>query len=57
MCQKSDWDTLSAASDRTPESLVSFASNAKANGISVIFASADGAAHLPGMVAVLTPLP
>src|SRR5207249_4913179 len=34
-----------------------FAKNARADGFKVIIASAGGAAHLPGMVAALTPLP
>lgn len=42
---------------RTPEEMVLFASKALANGIKVIIAGAGGAAHLPGMVAALTPLP
>jgi len=42
---------------RTPEKLVEFASNAHQRGILVIIAGAGGAAHLPGMVAALSPLP
>ena len=42
---------------RTPERMVEFAKNAQTNGIKVIIAGAGGAAHLPGMVASLTPLP
>ncbi len=42
---------------RTPEKMVEFAKNAHLRGISVIIAGAGGAAHLPGMVASLTPLP
>ncbi|GAB1417795.1 5-(carboxyamino)imidazole ribonucleotide mutase [Bacteroidales bacterium] len=42
---------------RTPEYMVSFAKDAAARGIRVIIAGAGGAAHLPGMVASLTPLP
>lgn len=42
---------------RTPERLFQFAQNAHLRGISVIIAGAGGAAHLPGMVASLTPLP
>ena len=42
---------------RTPEKLFDFSRNAHANGISVIIAGAGGAAHLPGMVASLSPLP
>jgi 5-(carboxyamino)imidazole ribonucleotide mutase len=42
---------------RTPERLVDYAQNAHQRGIQVIIAGAGGAAHLPGMVAALTPLP
>ena len=42
---------------RTPEKLFDFAQNAHTRGISVIIAGAGGAAHLPGMVASLSPLP
>ena len=42
---------------RTPEKMFSFAREAKARGLRVIIAGAGGAAHLPGMIAALTPLP
>ncbi len=42
---------------RTPDLLVEYAKSAKARGIEVIIAGAGGAAHLPGMVASMTPLP
>lgn len=42
---------------RTPEKLVDFSNNAHKNGINVIIAGAGGAAHLPGMVASMSPLP
>jgi phosphoribosylaminoimidazole carboxylase len=42
---------------RTPDRLVDYARGARARGIRVIIAGAGGAAHLPGMVAALTPLP
>ncbi|SFI93170.1 5-(carboxyamino)imidazole ribonucleotide mutase [Myroides guanonis] len=42
---------------RTPEKLVDFSSNAHTRGIQVIIAGAGGAAHLPGMVASMSPLP
>ena len=42
---------------RTPERMVEYARNAHQRGIKVIIAGAGGAAHLPGMVASLTPLP
>jgi 5-(carboxyamino)imidazole ribonucleotide mutase len=42
---------------RTPERMMEFAKNAHIKGIKVIIAGAGGAAHLPGMVASLSPLP
>lgn len=42
---------------RTPEKLFEYAKNAHTRGIRVIIAGAGGAAHLPGMVASLSPLP
>jgi 5-(carboxyamino)imidazole ribonucleotide mutase len=42
---------------RTPEGMVDYAKSAAERGLRVIIAGAGGAAHLPGMVASLTPLP
>lgn len=42
---------------RTPERLFEYASSAVARGLKVIIAGAGGAAHLPGMIAAITPLP
>ncbi|REG85184.1 5-(carboxyamino)imidazole ribonucleotide mutase [Winogradskyella sediminis] len=42
---------------RTPEKLYEFSKNAHLRGIKVIVAGAGGAAHLPGMVASMSPLP
>lgn len=42
---------------RTPLRMVEYASKAKQRGLKIIIAGAGGAAHLPGMVASLTPLP
>lgn len=42
---------------RTPERMVEYAQTAYSRGLKVIIAGAGGAAHLPGMVAALTPLP
>ncbi|MDR5640309.1 MULTISPECIES: 5-(carboxyamino)imidazole ribonucleotide mutase [unclassified Thermosynechococcus] len=42
---------------RTPLAMVEFAQNAHQRGLKVIIAGAGGAAHLPGMIAALTPLP
>ena len=42
---------------RTPDKMFDFAKNAHENGIKAIIAGAGGAAHLPGMIASLSPLP
>jgi 5-(carboxyamino)imidazole ribonucleotide mutase len=42
---------------RTPKRLFEFSENAHKRGIEVIIAGAGGAAHLPGMVAAISPLP
>jgi 5-(carboxyamino)imidazole ribonucleotide mutase len=42
---------------RTPDRMVEYAKSAKGRGLRVIIAGAGGAAHLPGMVAAMTPLP
>jgi 5-(carboxyamino)imidazole ribonucleotide mutase len=42
---------------RTPEKLFEFSHNAHKRGIQVIIAGAGGAAHLPGMIASMSPLP
>ncbi|WMI66115.1 5-(carboxyamino)imidazole ribonucleotide mutase [Aestuariibaculum sp. YM273] len=42
---------------RTPEKLFDYGKNAHTRGIGVIIAGAGGAAHLPGMIASLSPLP
>lgn len=42
---------------RTPEKLFDFAANAHKRGVEVIIAGAGGAAHLPGMLAAISPLP
>ena len=42
---------------RTPDRLYEFATTAEERGLRVIIAGAGGAAHLPGMVAALSPLP
>jgi len=48
-------DIISA--HRTPDKLFDYGKNAHTRGIKVIIAGAGGAAHLPGMIASLTPLP
>jgi 5-(carboxyamino)imidazole ribonucleotide mutase len=42
---------------RTPQLMVDFAGKAEDNGFEIIIAAAGGAAHLPGMIAALTPIP
>jgi len=42
---------------RTPEKMMNYGKNAHLNGFSVIIAGAGGAAHLPGMIASISPLP
>lgn len=52
---KMEVDIVSA--HRTPEKLMAYGQEAHLRGISVIIAGAGGAAHLPGMIAALSPLP
>src|SRR5690606_29473659 len=42
---------------RTPDKLVAYARDARARGLKAIIAGAGGAAHLPGMLASMTPVP
>lgn len=51
------YESKIVSAHRTPDRMYDFAKAAKGNGIKVIIAGAGGAAHLPGMVASLTPLP
>lgn len=51
------FETRIVSAHRTPERLYDFAKAAEGRGIKVVIAGAGGAAHLPGMVAALTPLP
>lgn len=59
MCQQFDIDfeVTIVSAHRTPERLLRYAKSAEKRGLRVIIAGAGGAAHLPGMVAALTPLP
>jgi len=50
-------ETKVASAHRTPKMTAEYAAGAKARGIEVIIAGAGLAAHLPGVVASLTPLP
>jgi 5-(carboxyamino)imidazole ribonucleotide mutase len=50
-------ETRIVSAHRTPRRLVAYAETARGRGLKVVVAGAGGAAHLPGMVAALTPLP
>lgn len=50
-------DVTIVSAHRTPDRLMEFSKNAHLNGVEVIIAGAGGAAHLPGMVAAVSPLP
>ena len=50
-------ETKVVSAHRTPDRLADYAKSAKERGLQVIIAGAGGAAHLPGMVASMTPLP
>ncbi|WP_374274916.1 5-(carboxyamino)imidazole ribonucleotide mutase [Brevundimonas sp.] len=51
------WEARVVSAHRTPKRLWDFAQGAAEAGFKVIIAGAGGAAHLPGMVASMTPLP
>lgn len=51
------WKAEVVSAHRTPQRMYEFATSAHENGYKVIIAGAGGAAHLPGMIAALTPLP
>jgi 5-(carboxyamino)imidazole ribonucleotide mutase len=50
-------ETRIVSAHRTPERLFEYARTASARGLRIVIAGAGGAAHLPGMMASLTPLP
>ena len=50
-------DDRIVSAHRTPDRLITFAKGARRAGYKVIVAGAGGAAHLPGMIAAMTPLP
>lgn len=52
-----DFEVSIVSAHRTPQRMFDFARNAHGRGVKVIIAGAGGAAHLPGMVASLSPLP
>jgi 5-(carboxyamino)imidazole ribonucleotide mutase len=51
------FETRIISAHRTPERLFDYARAARGRGLRVLIAGAGGAAHLPGMIAALTPLP
>ncbi|MHB1304095.1 MAG: 5-(carboxyamino)imidazole ribonucleotide mutase [Acidiphilium sp.] len=51
------FETRVVSAHRTPHRMVEYATGARGRGLAAIIAGAGGAAHLPGMVAALTPLP
>lgn len=52
-----NYETKIVSAHRTPKRLYEFCESAQKDGIKIIIAGAGGAAHLPGMVAAMTPLP
>lgn len=52
-----DYELTIVSAHRTPERMFDYAKSAHERGLKTIIAGAGGAAHLPGMVASLTPLP
>lgn len=51
------WEAEVVSAHRTPDKLVSYATEARGRGLKCIIAGAGGAAHLPGMTAAITDLP
>ena len=51
------WEADVVSAHRMPREMISYGSGAAGRGIRVIIAGAGGAAHLPGMLAAVTPLP
>ena len=51
------FETKIISAHRTPKRMYEFATSAEKNNIGVIIAGAGGSAHLPGMIAALSPLP
>ena len=52
-----DYEVDIVSAHRTPEKMMTYGQKAHQRGIKVIVAGAGGAAHLPGMVAAISPLP
>lgn len=55
--QQISFEIQALSAHRTPDEVLSFASKAHERGIQVIIAAAGMAAHLPGVIAAMTPLP
>jgi 5-(carboxyamino)imidazole ribonucleotide mutase len=51
------WEADVVSAHRMPQEMISYGSGAAGRGLRVIIAGAGGAAHLPGMLAAVTPLP
>lgn len=51
------YEALVISAHRTPQRAIDYATSAKSRGLQAIIAGAGGAAHLPGVLAALTPLP
>jgi len=51
------YETKIISAHRTPDRMYEYAKSSEKNNIGVIIAGAGGSAHLPGMIAALTPLP
>jgi 5-(carboxyamino)imidazole ribonucleotide mutase len=51
------WEADVVSAHRMPHEMISYGSEAASRGLRVIIAGAGGAAHLPGMLAAVTPLP
>lgn len=52
-----EYEITVVSAHRTPERMMDYGKTAVKKGLKVIIAGAGGAAHLPGMIASLTPLP
>ena len=52
-----NYEMTIVSAHRTPQRMFDYARYAESQGLEVIIAGAGGAAHLPGMVAAITPLP
>ncbi|MCU1473865.1 MAG: phosphoribosylaminoimidazole carboxylase, catalytic subunit [Amnibacterium sp.] len=51
------WEARVLSAHRTPRAMLDWGDQAAARGLKVVIAGAGGAAHLPGMLAAVTPLP